>query len=151
MTTCAVWLLLVDSERQFAGLTQTQRGSCLLLRCFRDVPSRSDNKIRKTWVSAQLYIAPKFSFEPGRRYFATPLYESLTVHYEPSAFHRLLFARLLTCHAITISPRSLLDEMRARYSGCVFQEWTRLGRYPVSFSNEPRCKRSRTFVSQRTE
>ncbi len=29
---------LIYLERQFAGLTQTQRGSCSLLRCFRDVP-----------------------------------------------------------------------------------------------------------------
>ncbi len=38
--------LLIYLERQFAGLTQTQRGSCSLLRCFLDVPSLSDNKIR---------------------------------------------------------------------------------------------------------
>ncbi len=40
--------LLIYLERQFAGLTQTQRGSCSLLRCFLDVPSLSDNKIRYT-------------------------------------------------------------------------------------------------------
>ncbi len=38
--------LLIYLERQFAGITQTQRGSCSLLRCFLDVPSLSDNKIR---------------------------------------------------------------------------------------------------------